>query len=47
MICSFLIHFNLINSTFVFEFIILIQTKLKESELVNVNYIFTPKVKLT
>ena len=47
MIFSFLIEFNFINSTFIFEFINLIQTELKSSELVDVNYIFTPEVKLT
>ena len=39
MIYSFLIEFNLIDSTFMFEFIILIQTKLKSSELVDAGYI--------
>ena len=39
MIYSFLIESNLINSTFIFEFKILIQTKLKYSELVDVSYI--------
>ena len=46
MICRFLIEFNLFNSTFISEFIFSIQTKLKQSELVDVGYIFTPKVKL-
>ena len=46
MIYSFLNKFNLVNSTFRIEFIILIQTELKQSELVDVNYVFTPKVKL-
>ena len=42
-----LIEFNLINSTFIVEFIILIQTKLKWSGLFDFDNIFTPKVKLT
>ena len=47
MAYSFIIEFKLTSSTFMFEFIILIRTKLRLSELVDGNYIFTPQVKST
>ena len=47
IIYNFLIEFHLINSTFIFELIILNQTKMKWSGLFDVDYIFIPRAELT